>query len=92
MKFKKGVQVVVIDDNAGEAKLLLYSLKKKGVQNVVHLETGKDALACLFAEPPYTHRLSDKNPRLILLDINMPVLSGIGILKSIRSRTSTAGL
>lgn len=73
--FKK---VVLIEDDADDAELTLYALSKINITNIIHLNDGADALHYLLAANP-------DDISLILLDIRMPKVDGIQILKALKN-------
>lgn len=74
------VTIVMIEDDAGHARLIEKNLQRAGVFNDVrHFLTGGDALAHLFA--PNRER---GTPMLVLLDLNLPDMSGIDVLTRIK--------
>lgn len=79
------VDILLVEDNALDAELTLRELKKHHLaNNLVHLKDGEEALEFLFAKGA-THSM----PKLILLDIQMPKVSGIEVLQQIRSHELT---
>jgi two-component system, response regulator len=74
------VEVLLIEDNPEDAELTIRVLKKHNLaNNLVHLQDGEVALNFLFAE-------GSKNiPRLILLDLKMPKVDGIEVLRKIKN-------
>jgi two-component system, response regulator len=74
------VEVLLIEDNNEDAELTIRVLKKHNLaNNLVHLQDGEAALDFLFAEG------SNNVPRLILLDLKMPKVDGIEVLRKIKN-------
>ncbi len=74
------VEVLLIEDNNEDAELTIRVLKKHNLaNNLVHLQDGEAALDFLFAEG------SHNVPRLILLDLKMPKVDGIEVLRKIKT-------
>lgn len=83
-------EILLVEDNAGDAELALRALKKHNLaKSVLHLENGAEALDYLFAEGVYTGRDITILPKMILLDINMPKVDGIDTLKKIKADPRT---
>ena len=74
------VEVLLIEDNPEDAELTIRVLKKHHLaNNLIHLQDGEAALDFLFAEG------SSNIPRLILLDLKMPKMSGMQVLEKVKS-------
>jgi two-component system response regulator len=85
-----GGRILIIDDSPDDVTLTLRALRKNNITNAVDIAAdGEEALRHLFPsdEPPggRTHAL----PALVLLDLNMPRVSGLEVLRSIRSNPRT---
>jgi len=76
----KIVEILLVEDNPDDAGLTLRALRKHHLtNNLLHLEDGEEALSFLFS-PSLV-----KMPRLILLDLKMPKVDGIEVLKKIKA-------
>lgn len=76
------MSILLIEDDAVHMKLIRRALEKGGYgDNIINLEDGEKAIAYLFSEGK-TERHS--LPKLILLDINLPKINGIEVLKRIK--------
>jgi two-component system, response regulator len=86
------VDILLVEDNPNDAELAIRSLKKANLAN--HLEWVKDgeaALDFLFCRGVYAHR-SQAMPKVVLLDLRLPKVDGIEVLKEIRSHEETKKL
>jgi CheY-like chemotaxis protein len=80
--------ILIAEDDEHDAELVRLALKKGGITNPVRIVTnGAETIAYLKAEPPYSDRQQFPFPRLLLLDIKMPVLNGFEVLRWIRSHS-----
>ena len=78
----KEIQILLVEDNEGDILLTLEAFKELTIQNsVTVVKDGAEAIEFLKKEGPYTESIL---PHLILLDINMPRLSGIEVLDYIK--------
>lgn len=74
------VDILLVEDNMDDAGLTLRALKKHNLANhVLHLHDGEEALTFLFSES------APSPPKLILLDMKMPKIDGIEVLRKIKS-------
>lgn len=79
------VEILLIEDNPHEAELAIRSLKKHNLANrLIHIDDGADALDFLFGRGRFA-TLNRSNPKLILLDLKLPKVSGHEILQQIRA-------
>ena len=77
--------ILLAEDDDGHASLIQRNLKRAGVANqIVRVKDGQEALDFLRGEGAFTGRPPEV-PLLLLLDINMPRVDGVGVLKSVKS-------
>lgn len=84
-------EILLVEDSPSDAKLTIMALKEGKITNkIVHLKDGDEALNFMFCQGPYASRTM-VNPILILLDLKMPKVDGIEVLRKIKAdpRTKT---
>ncbi|HHY85518.1 MAG TPA: response regulator [Verrucomicrobia bacterium] len=85
MSSPREVTILIVEDDSGHARLIERNLTRAGLNNAVHrFENGQAILDFLFRRGPEPHRTHD-GPYLILLDIRMPRVDGIEVLRQIKS-------
>lgn len=83
------VEILLVEDNLHDAELTLRSLRKVNLGNkVFHVKDGAEALDFVFNKNAYAGRSAIK-PKVILLDIKMPKVDGIEVLRQIKSNNKT---
>ena len=87
---KQEVEILLIEDNLHEAELTIRSLKKHHLANrLKHIDDGSDALDFIFSTGVFAGDKSQFNPKLILLDLKLPKVDGLEILKKLKSHEHT---
>ncbi len=86
------VDVLLVEDNVDDAELIIWELKRHHMTNhLVHVRDGEEALEFLFATGEYANA-GHSMPKIILLDIQMPKVNGIEVLKNIKSNERTRAI
>jgi two-component system response regulator len=84
------VDILLVEDNPDDAGLVIRELKKNHLGNkLIHLTDGAEALDFLFGTGKYTERKSGDKPKVVLLDLKMPKVDGLQVLRAIRENEST---
>ena len=84
-----GVEILLIEDNANDEMLALHAFKRHNIVNrVCVVRDGAEALEYIFCTGAYADRRID-NPKVILLDLKLPLVDGIEVLRQIRNDTRT---
>jgi two-component system response regulator len=84
------VEILIVEDNPNDLELTLRALKRSNVANhVVSIDDGEEALDFLFARGRYGDRKTDDTPRVVFLDLKLPKVDGIEILRAMRSDPRT---
>ena len=82
MNAHQAVTIVMIEDDEGHARLIEKNIRRAGISNDIrHFADGTSALAHLFEAPEGPRR---NGPALVLLDLNLPDMSGTSILEKIK--------
>jgi len=84
------VEVLLVEDNPSDAELTIRALKKNNLANKVHhAKDGDEALDFIFARGIYANRKVENAPKVILLDLKMPKVNGIEVLKALKEDART---
>jgi len=79
------VEILLVEDNLYDAELMIRSLTKRGLANQLFLvEDGEAALDFLFARGSYQARNVNHSPKVIFLDLKLPKIDGLEVLRIIR--------
>ena len=90
---KKSAFTLLVEDNEDDADLTAMAFGDAKIANpLVRVRDGEEALDYLFARRSYAHRDPSELPRVVLLDLKLPKLGGIEVLKTIRTAPRTARL
>lgn len=84
------VDILLVEDNHDEAELTIRSLRKIDAHSrLIHIDDGAEALDFIFARNKWAERKVEHSPKMIILDLKLPKVNGIEILKQIKTNTST---
>lgn len=84
------VEILLVEDNMSDAELIVRALRKVNLANhLAHVKDGEEALEFIFATGEYSTRERKNMPKVILLDIKMPKIDGIEVLRQIKSNSET---
>jgi two-component system response regulator len=87
------IDILIVEDNANDAELAILALKGENLaNNLIWLKDGVQALDFIFAEGEYIGRDIEKRPKIILLDLKMPRVGGIEVLRRIRADERTKSI
>jgi CheY-like chemotaxis protein len=87
------VDILLVEDNARDAELTMKALRRARLANSVHLaRDGAEALDYLFCTGPQKHRKLEDSPHLVLLDLKLPRVDGLEVLRCLKSDSRTRAL
>ncbi len=90
MSASRSVQILLVEDNPNDAELTQRALKKARVANDVHVvRDGAEALEFLFGEGAYAGRAGSALPRVVLLDLKLPKVDGLEVLRRVKADERT---
>lgn len=88
----KAVQILLVEDNPSDAELTLHALNKNNLANSVDwVKDGEEALDYLFHRGQYANKNTGL-PKVVLLDLRLPKLDGIDVLRAVRKNPKTKEL
>lgn len=84
------VEILLVEDNPNDAELAMRALKKHNLANsIIWVKDGAEALDFVFARGAYKGRDINCIPKLILLDLKLPKVNGLEVLKTVKSDERT---
>lgn len=93
MEVNKTVEILLVEDSDQDAELALRALQKNKISNkIIRLKDGEEALEFLFGTGDYEGRSIHNQPRVILLDLKMPKVDGLEVLRRIRENEFTLNI
>lgn len=91
MDLKSAVDILLVEDNPNDAELAMRALKKNNLTNtIVHVHDGEEALEYLFGTGKFEGRDVVARPHLMLLDLKLPKVDGLEVLKAVKGDPRTA--
>jgi CheY-like chemotaxis protein len=87
---KSIIEILLVEDNSSDVELTIRALKKQNLANdIIVVNDGAEALDFIFANGKYADRDMDNLPKVIFLDLKLPKINGIEVLRAIKSNEKT---
>lgn len=84
------VEILIVEDNPNDAEMALRALKENNLTNhVMVVKDGEEALEFIFARGVFADRKNMRQPKIILLDLKLPKVDGLEVLKEIKEHPET---
>ena len=90
--FENAVEILLAEDNPNDVRLTLHALRRYNLTNHIHVvRDGAEALDFVFCTGAYAQRNIEQIPKVILLDLKLPLVNGLEVLQQIKAdhRTRT---
>jgi two-component system response regulator len=93
MSATTSVEILLVEDNPQDLELTQRALRQANLTNCIHIaRDGAEALEFLFCEGAHAGRKIEDGPKVILLDLKLPKLDGLQVLKRIKSDPRTRSI
>jgi two-component system response regulator len=84
------VEILLVEDNPHDVELTLLAFRRHNFSNAIHVaRDGEEALDFMFGTGPFANRASIETPRVILLDLKLPKIDGLDVLRALKSDPRT---
>ncbi len=88
-----GVEILLVDDSPEDMELTLYALRREHLANQIQpARDGEEALDFLFCQGKFADRTTTQQPRLVLLDLKLPKVDGIEVLRQMKNDPRTKAI
>jgi len=90
---KTTVEILLVEDNPDDVELTLHALRKEKLANSVEVaRDGEEALDYIFCRGEFSGRRFDLQPRLVLLDLKLPKVDGLEVLRQLKADPRTKAI
>ncbi|MBC7365554.1 MAG: response regulator [Undibacterium sp.] len=90
MNSPNAVELLLVEDNPEDLALAIRALRKADLSNHIHVaRDGAEALEFIFCDGPHANRVIADGPKVILLDLKLPKIDGLEVLKRIKADPRT---
>jgi two-component system, response regulator len=87
---EQNIELVLVEDDPEDVELTLMALKREHIFNTVHIaRDGEEALDYFLCRGEFAKRDPNDRPKLVLLDLKLPKVDGLGVLRALRSDIRT---
>lgn len=87
------VDVLLVEDDPRDAEMIVRAIRKQGIVNPVQVvEDGAEALDFVFGQGRFQGRAVSRQPRVVLLDLKLPKVNGLEVLKAIKADERTRNI
>lgn len=89
----KEIEILLVEDNPADVELTLHALRRNNLANRIHVvRDGEEALDFLFCRGAYAHRRFEQPPRVVLLDLRLPKVDGLEVLRQLKADARTKAI
>jgi len=89
----KDVEILLVEDNADDVELAVHALRREKLANsITVVRDGEEALDFIFCRGPHANRSFQNPPRLMLLDLKLPKVEGLEVLRAVKSDPRTRAI
>jgi two-component system, response regulator len=87
------VEILLVEDDPNDVRLTLHALRRENLKNRIEvMRDGEEALDFVLRRGAFSSRVSDRHPKLILLDLKLPKVDGIEVLRQLKSNACTQAI
>ncbi|MCB0190496.1 MAG: response regulator [Anaerolineae bacterium] len=87
------VEILLVEDNPSDLELAMHALQKYNLANNIEIKRdGAEALDFLFCQGRYSNRDIERGPKIVLLDLKLPKVDGLEVLKKIKAHAKTRNI
>ncbi len=87
------IEILLVEDNPYDAEMTLRALKQNKISNnISHVKDGEEALEFIFATGKFMNRDKHTLPKVVLLDLKLPKVSGMEVLRKLKNNEETKSI
>src|SRR5256884_6037952 len=87
------VEILLVEDNPKDVELTLHALRKENLSKCIQVvRDGEEALEFLFCRGTYSNRSFDNPPKLVVLDLKLPKVDGLEVLREVKNDSRTRAI